>query len=256
MDQRDVAVGQRERDAGRHQRPLPRRQRHVDGGHQVGAGVAGMGVRRERQVGVEALQQHLELGGCLRAAGWRRSGASREPRAVTLPAGGAGPTPTMHPVENAVALPYAERLAVPLRWWVQGTMLVASLWLAVVVALPGALAWSISAVALALVVGPAAGLRLRPGDGRRRRAPRRPRPDRRRAPRRGDRRSTRTRPAGWPGVDADARAYLLLRPYLKRAVRVEITDPADPTPYWLVSTRHPDRLAEAVTTLTRSGAAG
>ena len=44
------------------------------------------------------------------------------------------------------------------------------------------------------------------------------------------------------GVDADARAYLLLRPYLKRAVRVEITDPADPAPYWLVSTRHPDEL--------------
>jgi hypothetical protein len=58
------------------------------------------------------------------------------------------------------------------------------------------------------------------------------------------------------GVDADARAHLLLRPYLKRAVRVEITDPADPTPYWLVSTRHPDRLAGAVTTLTRTGAAG
>ena len=31
---------------------------------------------------------------------------------------------------------YAERLTVPLRWWVQGTMLVASLWLAIVVALP------------------------------------------------------------------------------------------------------------------------
>ena len=45
------------------------------------------------------------------------------------------------------------------------------------------------------------------------------------------------------GVDADARAFLLLRPYLKRSVRVEITDPADPAPYWLVSTRHPDELA-------------
>jgi hypothetical protein len=31
---------------------------------------------------------------------------------------------------------YAERLTVPLRWWVQGTMLVATLWLAVVVAMP------------------------------------------------------------------------------------------------------------------------
>ena len=48
------------------------------------------------------------------------------------------------------------------------------------------------------------------------------------------------------GRDADARAYLLLRPYLNRAVRVEITDPADPTPYWLVSSRHPEALAAAL----------
>jgi hypothetical protein len=49
------------------------------------------------------------------------------------------------------------------------------------------------------------------------------------------------------GRDADARAFLLLRPYLKRAVKVEIADPADPTPYWLVSTRHPDTLAAELT---------
>ena len=48
------------------------------------------------------------------------------------------------------------------------------------------------------------------------------------------------------GVDADARAYLLLRPFLKRAVRVEITDPADPAPYWLVSTRHGEALVRAL----------
>ena len=48
------------------------------------------------------------------------------------------------------------------------------------------------------------------------------------------------------GPEADARAYLLLRPYLKRAVRVEIVDPADPAPYWLVCSRHPDELALAV----------
>ena len=45
------------------------------------------------------------------------------------------------------------------------------------------------------------------------------------------------------GVDADARAYLLLRPYITRSVRVRVEDPADPTPYWLVSTRHPRTLA-------------
>jgi hypothetical protein len=42
----------------------------------------------------------------------------------------------------------------------------------------------------------------------------------------------------------------LLRAYLKRSVRVEVTDPADPTPYWLVSSRHPEQLAKALDSLT------
>ena len=50
------------------------------------------------------------------------------------------------------------------------------------------------------------------------------------------------------GPEADARAYLLLRPYLRQSVRVEITDPADPAPYWLVSSRHPRALASALNT--------
>jgi len=140
---------------------------------------------------------------------------------------------------------YAERLTVPLRWWVQGTMLVASLWLAFIVAVPEALAWSITAVALAAMVAlflvygrPRVAVEdgtLRAGrahiglehvgevtaldaDGVRRQA----------------------------GVDADARAYLLLRPYLKRGVRIDVADPADPTPYWLVSCRRPDAIVSAV----------
>ena len=48
------------------------------------------------------------------------------------------------------------------------------------------------------------------------------------------------------GVDADARAHLLLRPYLKRGVRLDIDDPADPTPYWLLSSRRPERLVAAI----------
>ena len=51
------------------------------------------------------------------------------------------------------------------------------------------------------------------------------------------------------GPEADARAYLVLRPYLKRAVRVQITDPADPAPYWLVSSRRPEELAGALSIL-------
>jgi Protein of unknown function (DUF3093) len=47
------------------------------------------------------------------------------------------------------------------------------------------------------------------------------------------------------GVEADARAYLVLRSYCGGAVRVEVDDPADPTPYWLVSTRRPRAVASA-----------
>ena len=56
------------------------------------------------------------------------------------------------------------------------------------------------------------------------------------------------------GPEADARAYLLLRPYLKRAVRVEIADTDDPAPYWLLSSRHPEELARAVRALSDSSA--
>lgn len=48
------------------------------------------------------------------------------------------------------------------------------------------------------------------------------------------------------GVGADARAYLVLRPYVKTAVEVTVSDAADPVPYWLVSTRRPVTFAAAV----------
>ncbi|HLZ36524.1 MAG TPA: DUF3093 domain-containing protein [Mycobacteriales bacterium] len=50
------------------------------------------------------------------------------------------------------------------------------------------------------------------------------------------------------GPHADPAAYVLSRPYVPTAVRVEVTDPADPTPYWLVTTRRPDELASALRT--------
>jgi len=156
-------------------------------------------------------------------------------------------------VDSPVA--YDERLAVPLRWWVQGTMLVASLWLAVAVALPEAAAWVVTAAAmlvLAAVLLSIGSARLTVRDGAFQAG--RARID---GAHLGpavalDPESTRR----LAGVEADARAFLLLRPYLKRSVRVEITDPADPAPYWLVSTRHPDQLARALAALTGSLPAG
>jgi hypothetical protein len=48
------------------------------------------------------------------------------------------------------------------------------------------------------------------------------------------------------GVELDARAWLLLRGWVDPVVRIVLTDDDDPTPYWLVSTRHPERLAAAL----------
>ena len=48
------------------------------------------------------------------------------------------------------------------------------------------------------------------------------------------------------GPRADPAAHLFLRPYVKRAVYIAIADPSDGVPYWLISTRHPDRLAAAM----------
>ncbi len=52
------------------------------------------------------------------------------------------------------------------------------------------------------------------------------------------------------GPDADARAFLLLRPAITGAVRIGVDDPRDPHPYWLLSSRHPGRLADAVNAAT------
>ena len=49
------------------------------------------------------------------------------------------------------------------------------------------------------------------------------------------------------GVEADARAHLVLRPYVASAVEITLDDPADPVPYWLVSSRRPQELAAALT---------
>jgi len=51
------------------------------------------------------------------------------------------------------------------------------------------------------------------------------------------------------GRGLDARAYLCLRGWLPAGAKVMLTDPDDPTPYWLVSSRRPEALAAAVSDL-------
>ncbi|MGH3413917.1 MAG: DUF3093 domain-containing protein [Marmoricola sp.] len=148
---------------------------------------------------------------------------------------------------SATGAGFSERLHVPLRWWVQATMFLATLWLAFVVATPDWVAWTASGALLAftyamfLLVG-SARIEVRDGELYAGAAhvpvhllgPAEPL----------DVEATRRA----LGVDADARAYLLTRPYLKRAVRVPLCDPRDPTPYWLLATRRPQALADALRT--------
>ncbi|MFH5879515.1 DUF3093 domain-containing protein [Arthrobacter sp. NA-172] len=48
------------------------------------------------------------------------------------------------------------------------------------------------------------------------------------------------------GVRLNGLAFLCLRGWVDPVVRIEITDPADRTPYWLTSTRRPDELLAAL----------
>jgi hypothetical protein len=48
------------------------------------------------------------------------------------------------------------------------------------------------------------------------------------------------------GPGLDARAHLAIRSWIGPAVRIHLDDPADPTPYWVVSSRRPQRLASEI----------
>jgi hypothetical protein len=50
----------------------------------------------------------------------------------------------------------------------------------------------------------------------------------------------------WRLHKADPRAFMLLRSYVPTAVRIEVSDPDDPTPYVYLSTRDPEALAAAL----------
>jgi hypothetical protein len=61
-------------------------------------------------------------------------------------------------------------------------------------------------------------------------------------------------PTAYRGEDAvlergrrlDARAWLLIRGWIKPVVKVPVLDADDPAPYWLLSTRNPDQLVRVL----------
>ena len=148
---------------------------------------------------------------------------------------------------QASTIRYRERLHAPLRWWVQLTMFLASCWIALIVSTPQWLAWTATAglclvgyglmAYVGLVRVEVTDTELRAGRAHIAR-------DLLGPPAGLDREHTRR----VLGVDADARAWLVTRPYIRYSVRVPVLDETDPVPYWLISTRHPSRLLAALGT--------
>lgn len=48
------------------------------------------------------------------------------------------------------------------------------------------------------------------------------------------------------GVDTDARAFFISRPWLSTGIKVRINDSEDPTPYWLIGCKRPRELLSAL----------
>ena len=154
------------------------------------------------------------------------------------------PSPTASPA-GPEEVRYAEVLWVPLRWWALETTFSAAVLVAFAVAVPLPVALGVAAALVALTTA----WFLSYGRARVVVTDRVLRAGRAQVPVAllADPRPL-TPEETWhaAGPGADARAYLLLRPYLRGSVMVQLVDPADPTPYWLVSSRRPTRLAAAL----------
>jgi hypothetical protein len=48
------------------------------------------------------------------------------------------------------------------------------------------------------------------------------------------------------GPNLDPAAHKVFQGSVKTAVKIPINDPEDPTPYWLVSTRNPNKLVQSL----------
>ncbi len=144
------------------------------------------------------------------------------------------------------AVTYAERLKPPILWWIVVALLAATFVVAVAVFLPGWVVLVSLAVAVAVVVGLmvafTATVRVTPEGLRVARAT-----------------------LEWAymgsttqlskdelrrrlGPDADPRAFVMYRSYADEAVEIAVDDPADPHPYWMVSTHDAAKLSAVVET--------
>lgn len=144
---------------------------------------------------------------------------------------------------------YHERLSPPLSWWLLTTAAVVAAWLTVETVTPPRVTWIITAVVGAALYGLMfilARTTVRIEDATLFAGPAHIAVDYIGEVTALDQDQTQL----LMGRDANPQAFLVTKPYIKQAVKVTITDPRDPTPYWLISSRQPQLIAQALLAAT------
>lgn len=140
---------------------------------------------------------------------------------------------------------FRERFTVPVRWWLVVLFFVASVFVAVGFYLGpvnGLVVTGLCAAVVAAVLVPYGALLVRVDDQALTVGPNRIAWEWVGGAQALDAEAARQR----LGAGADARGYLIVRPYLREAVEVTLADSADPHPYWLVGSRQARELAAAI----------
>lgn len=151
----------------------------------------------------------------------------------------------MAPARTTATPRFTERLGVPWWWWPIGTVLAAAGAAELSLGAPGLRGWAPFAVTLPVAAALllwSLKLRVRVTDDEFQ-------VDDARLPLRFVREVVAIDAAGRRellGPDGDRLAFVVVRPWIGTAVQVLLDDPADPTPYWLVSTRKPLKLAQTL----------
>jgi len=213
---------------------------HVLSRHDVGAGIARHRIAGKGDIAIEALHLHLDttLGGTGNQAVSGRHGAERYPRRV--PASSETP-----PNSQSSAASYDELLRTPW-WWYLVAVFVASLlaaefhisglsltdWIPFGTLLPLSvvIVWWLGRSRVRIAAGElrvrGAHLPLSLVSG----AVALDAPTLRRV----------------VGREGDPAAFISIRPWIGPGAQLWLDDPDDPTPYWIVSTRHPDELVSVI----------
>ncbi len=58
--------------------------------------------------------------------------------------------------------------------------------------------------------------------------------------------STNVRYAGWSAATVIRLAFVSIRPWIGPGVQLLLDDADDPTPYWVISSRHPERVVKVL----------